>query len=371
MADVERALERYRALVNEHLREALLAARRATAPAPASAPLLDTFYQRVDYHFGWRAADLTATPQRAGKLLRPALVFLCCELAAGHGGLDDEARGRLVARAIPAAVAVELVHNFSLIHDDIEDGDEARHHRATLWKLWGVPQAINTGDGVFAIARMELLRLIATGVDAGLVVELSLLLDQTCLTLCEGQYLDMDFEGRHDITTAMYLEMIGRKTAALMACSAQMGGRLGLPDDLSVGARLADFGQALGLAFQVRDDILGIWDAKALGKSEAGDVRRKKMSLPVIAALESASERDRSLLLAIYTAADPATDAQVAEALAILERSGAREHAREVLRTQCAAATDALHSVAGEAPVAREAFAGLTTLLAFVAADAV
>src|SRR5262249_17304146 len=167
----------------------------------------------------------------------------------------------------PAAVCVELVHNFSLVHDDIEDGDAERRHRPTLWKLWGVPQAINTGDGIFAMARASLWRLLDDGVDAQVVVSLAPLVDPTCLELCEGQFLDMSYEGRQDVSVTMYLEMIERKTAALMACATEMGGRLADADQPDVAVRLAQFGRALGIAFQLRDDLLGIWSAEQLGKT--------------------------------------------------------------------------------------------------------
>src|SRR5262249_50095575 len=153
---LDAALGRYRALVNAELRESIAAARAGTPPAPASAALLEGFYGQVDYHFGWRDADLRPTTARSGKLLRPALLLLCCELAAHHARVDLADRDGVVRTALPAATAIELVHNFSLVHDDIEDRDEERHHRATMWKLWGEPHAINTGDGIFAIARLEL-----------------------------------------------------------------------------------------------------------------------------------------------------------------------------------------------------------------------
>ncbi len=280
-------------------------------------------------------------------------------------------------RAVPAAVAVELAHNFSLIHDDIEDGDEERHARATLWALWGVPQAINTGDGIFAMARLELLRLVEGDVPAPLVVELAADLDRTCLALCEGQFLDMRFEGRHDLSVALYLDMIARKTAALMRCACWMGGRLGAPEQPEMAARLGAFGQALGIAFQLRDDLLGIWEAEALGKSAAGDLRRKKMTLPVIAALEAASPADRDALLDIYTSPCPATEEQIERALAILERTHARERARVALREQCAAARSALNdlrmasSATGGDGDRADAYGALAAMLNFVASEAV
>jgi geranylgeranyl diphosphate synthase type I len=406
-------LDRYRPLLSDALRATIAAARAATPPAPEAQPLLDELYAQIEYHFGWRDADLRLAAHGMGKLLRPTLLLLACQLAARdawqtadsalptRGGKSTagvigpwrpSASGRrsdspsdvvpseeAVQRAVPAAVAVELIHNFSLVHDDIEDGDAERHHRPTLWSLWGVPQAINTGDGIFAMGRMELLRLAERGVAPGLVVELAAALDRTCLALCEGQFLDMRFEGRHEISVALYLEMIARKTAALMACSCWMGARLGAPDDPALAARLEAFGRAIGIAFQLRDDLLGIWEAQALGKTAAGDLRRKKMTLPVIAALECGADADRAALLAIYAEPGAASEAQIAEMLAILERGGARERARAALGEQCAAARAALAAATatartaatGEAPAAQDAAEALATLLEFVAADAI
>jgi geranylgeranyl diphosphate synthase type I len=332
--------------------------------------LLDAFYGQIEYHFGWRDADLRPTRAEPGKLLRPALLLAACELAAAHTGAEQDEANEAATRAIPAAIAVELVHNFSLIHDDIEDGDEARHHRATLWKVWGEAHAINTGDGVFAMARLELLRLIENGVTPALVVELAELLDRTCLALCEGQYLDMAFERSQEITAEMYLAMIGRKTAALMACAAQMGGRLGAPDDPTLAERLRDFGDALGMAFQVRDDLLGIWEAADLGKSAAGDVRRKKMTLPVLLALDSATPIDREMLLRVYTSAGQASEQEIEAVLAIFERVSAREHARTILRNHCDMARQALESVATDTLSAHGAYQALASLVNFVSAEA-
>jgi geranylgeranyl diphosphate synthase, type I len=278
-----------------------------------------------------------------------------------------------VEQAIPAALAVELVHNFSLIHDDIEDSDEERHHQPTLWKLWGVPQAINTGDGVFALARLQLSHLHERGVPAETALRVAARLDTTSIELCEGQYLDMRFEGRRDVTVAMYLDMIGRKTAALMECAAAMGGEIGAPEDAALVERLGSFGRALGMGFQLRDDMLGIWSAVALGKSAAGDLRQKKMSLPIIAALEHGPPEDQRALRAIYDEPGPASDAQIAALFAILERAQARERTRAMLREQCDQARALLDSICdgGAITSTADACAALGVLLDFIAAEGI
>ena len=369
--DATVVLGRYRALLDRGLRDTLQSVRGALFPAGPATPLLDDFYGQIEYHLGWRHPDLTPAHAPSGKLLRPTLLLLGCELAAGRRGMDAPTRTARVRQAIPAAVCVELIHNFSLVHDDIEDGDEERRHRPTLWKLWGVPQAINTGDGIFAIARAALLHLVDEGVDARAVVRLAALADRTCLELCEGQYLDMSYEGRRDITADLYLEMIGRKTASLISCSLEMGGILGAPDEPALAGQLAAFGRALGLAFQLRDDLLGIWAREEdLGKVAAGDLRRKKMSLPVIHALELAHGEDLEFLKGMYAEAGEVRDDQIVEVLAILARTGARDRVRAALNEQGALARAALDAAVANVPEGREAHELLTALLAFVVSSA-
>lgn len=362
-------LTRYRDLLSPGLTQAVDAAAEQAAVDPETRTMLGTFYGQMGYHLGWRRADLRETRSNPGKLLRPTLVLLSYEFASATRGAKTDRASDDLARAVPAAVAVELVHNFSLIHDDIEDHDDERRHRPTLWRVWGQAQAINTGDGMFALARLALLRSTELGVAPGLVVELAALLDRTCLRLCEGQHLDMAFEGRRDITTAMYLAMIERKTAELMACALEMGARLGGASELLAG-RLATFGRSLGMAFQLRDDLLGIWaNRDQLGKVEAGDLRRKKMSLPLIYALEHAAPPDRQALEDFYAARQPATDEQIAGALAILERTGARAHVHAALREQGERARAALRAAGGASDADGEPQACLGVLVDYVVRD--
>ena len=367
--NLDAVLRRYRSALAEALQQAIHAGRARTADTTASTTnhLLDAFYGQIEYHHGWRTPDLRPRPWQPGKLLRPTLVLLAAELAAGQAGTAPEAA---VHRAIPAAIAVEMVHNFSLVHDDIEDGDEERHHQPTLWKLWGIPQAINTGDGIFALARLQLRHLRERSVPAETVLELSAWLDATSVELCEGQFLDMSFEGRRDVSVAMYLDMISRKTAALMSCAARMGSLIGAPEDEAFSERLGAFGRALGMGFQLRDDTLGIWSAVALGKTEAGDLRQKKMSLPIIAALEDAPTADQRALTSIYDEPGPASEAQIATMLTILERTGARERARTMLREQCDQARELLACACANT-TASDACAALSVLVDFVAVEGV
>lgn len=360
------ALTRYVGPITEGLRRALAQHRPVSETDSPADRLLDTFYGQMEYHFGWRDESLRPAEANPGKLVRPTLLLLACELAAARVSDAADETHQTVLRALPAAVAIELVHNFSLIHDDIEDSDQVRRHRATLWRLWGQPQAINTGDGMFALARLALLDLMSNGVPAPMVVHVSGLLDETCVRLCEGQHLDMRFEGSQDVTIEMYHAMIQRKTAALIACALEMGAYLGGASDV-VARQLAECGMSLGLAFQLRDDLLGIWAPRAmLGKEAAGDLRRKKMSLPVIHALQHAAPADRARLLAIYAAEGPATADQVAVALEILERTGARERVLHALREQSDRARASLSAAAGDVAAAQEPHRLIGALIDFV-----
>jgi geranylgeranyl diphosphate synthase type I len=236
-------------------------------------------------------------------------------------------------RALPGAAAVELGHNFSLVHDDIEDADRERRHRPTLWAVWGVPLAINAGDALFALSRLALYRLLEDGFSERRVLALMRVYDETCLALCEGQYLDISFERQDDVTVEAYLEMIGKKTAALVGASVQAGAILAT-DDAEVIEAYRRFGYDIGMAFQMADDVKGsFWTSAESGKVESGDIRRRKKTLPLVWALEHASDEDRARLRRLYArgeadgADNPLDDESVREVLAILERSGAHEHA--------------------------------------------
>jgi geranylgeranyl diphosphate synthase type I len=244
---------------------------------------LEPYYGMISYHLGWVDQDLSPSEQGTGKRLRPLLCLLSCEANGGDW-----------QQALPAAAAIELIHNFSLIHDDIEDNSLQRRHRPTLWSLWGQAQAINVGDGLFAISRLALQRLTQRGVSPNKTVRAFRLIDETCLVLTEGQFMDLAFEAEDSVTVEMYLEMIGKKTAALMACATQMGALLAT-DDEAVIETYRTFGYQLGLVFQIVDDILGIWGVgEATGKAVGEDIVNRKKSLPVVYALQR-SERLREI----------------------------------------------------------------------------
>jgi geranylgeranyl diphosphate synthase type I len=268
-------------------------------------------YAMLRYHLG---LDGSGAP--AGKRLRPLLGLLAYASIAGDH-----------RPALPGAAAVELGHNFSLVHDDIEDGDRERRHRPALWTVYGIAQGINAGDTLFTLSRIALHRLSELGFPDAKVLRLMRLYDETCLRLCEGQFIDI-WTTEHDepMSVDLYFDMIGRKTAALIAASIEAGALLAT-DDEAVVARYRAFGWALGIAFQLNDDLLGIWGEEATTGKEPTDLARRKKTLPVIYALEHAAPADRARLAELYRRSSLG-DAEVAEVRSILERAGAREYTR-------------------------------------------
>ncbi|MDQ2907001.1 MAG: polyprenyl synthetase family protein [Chloroflexota bacterium] len=345
------------------------AALRLALEQASTAEHLREYYGQIQYHLGWVDADFRPTSSNPGKLLRPTLLLLAYEAAGAWNlaGTASAQNSEYLQRALPAAAAIELTHNFTLIHDDIEDGDAERRHRATLWKIWGIPQAINTGDGLFAFSRLVLWGVLAAGVEGAIAVRLGAALDRACLTISEGQYLDIGFETRQDISVSMYVDMISRKTAALMACAAEMGALLGTHEQDTI-RRLRTFGEAMGIAFQVRDDLLGVWASTAeLGKTPAGDVYRRKKSLPVLHALEHAQPDDQRYLRALYQQEAPISEQQVEAVLAIFARTQTKAYCRTFLAEHCRRAHEALAAVPRHAnAVAERALNDMETLVHFV-----
>jgi geranylgeranyl diphosphate synthase type I len=299
-------------------------------------------YDMVRYHLG-----LDREGPR-GKRLRPLLGLLAYESLTGDH-----------RNALPGAAAVELGHNFSLVHDDIEDRDTERRHRATLWTLYGIPQAINAGDTLFSLSRLALHRLTDLGFSDAKVLALMRLYDETCQELCEGQFMDI-WSAEHDerLSVDFYFDMIGRKTAALIAASVQAGAMLAT-DDESVIDAYRRFGWSLGIAFQLNDDLLGIWgDEQATGK-EPSDIAKHKKTLPVIYALEHADSDDRARLRAILAATD-SRPGDLREARQIIERCGARDYTRSQARRH---RDEAVESIEGAGVVAADALARLRLIV--------
>jgi geranylgeranyl diphosphate synthase type I len=298
----------------------------------------------IRYHLGLDGAE---GPR--GKRMRPLLGLLAYASIAGEH-----------TRALPGAAAVELGHNFSLVHDDIEDGDVERRHRPTLWAVHGVAQAINTGDLIFSLSRVALHRLTDLGFPDRTVLRLMRLYDETCVALCEGQYIDIATSASDDpMTVELYFDMIGRKTAALIAGSIEAGAILATDDD-EVIARYRRFGWALGLAFQLNDDLLGIWGLEQQTGKVPTDLARHKKTLPVLYAFEHAAPADRDRLAELYRIAGPTED-DVLEIVAILDRTGAQAYTRaesQRWRDTCLAELDGLEAVDS---AARDQLRGIIT----------
>lgn len=305
----------------------------------AVGPIDDSLRHMIRYHLGWEDARGQAITARAGKRTRPVLCLLACEAAGGDW-----------RHALPAAVAIELLHNFTLIHDDIQDSSTERRGRRTVWAVWGVPLAVNVGDALHVISHRCLLELGQTA-DPATVVEAIRLLDDTSLTLCQGQQIDMEAEGRLDVDQDRYLFMIQAKTAALIRCALELGAIVAGADG-ATRTRLGDFGEAVGLSFQVRDDILGIWgDESVTGKSAASDILSRKKSWPIVHALGAANSDDRGTLLALY--GRDLRPADVPTVLSILERAGSRAAAEQQAARFHRQALQALDQLPADRPAVR------------------
>jgi geranylgeranyl diphosphate synthase type I len=234
-------------------------------------PRTKPFYEMLTYHMGWTGEG--AGPEATGKRVRPLLVLLCASAC----GADWQT-------ALPAAAAVELVHNFSLVHDDIQDHSPKRRGRDTAWVKWGAPMAINIGDALFVLSNQAMMDLKGK-YPAKTVLKAEEILHQTCLDLTRGQFLDMSYEQRKDLNVEDYWPMIAGKTASLLSACCHIGALLGGADD-ALQEVYRSYGHYLGLAFQVQDDILGIWgDEVVTGKSAASDLVEGKNSLPVLIGL--------------------------------------------------------------------------------------
>ncbi|MBN2043975.1 MAG: polyprenyl synthetase family protein [Anaerolineales bacterium] len=239
----------------------------------------ESLYQMLGYHLGWFG---TGAGERAqGKRIRPLITLLVAETVGGD--YQD---------ALPAAAAVEILHNFSLIHDDIEDQSDKRRGRETLWKIHGIPIALNAGDAMFSLAFIAF-NLPGNRHSSDINFQASSLLAATCLALTKGQHMDISFETQTKVSTDDYLAMIKGKTAALLAASMQLGALLGgAPIDTQQA--FYQVGINIGLAFQVYDDIIGIWgDSDFTGKSAATDLITRKKTLPILYGLEQNGEFSR------------------------------------------------------------------------------
>ena len=296
-------------------------------------PYLAELRYMLQYHMGWEGEG--AGPDARGKRIRPILVLLTTMAAGGEW-----------QNALPATCAVELIHNFSLIHDDIEDNSPLRRGRPTIWKKWGVAHATNAGDAMFTLAHIEIFRLIKI-LPSETVIKAAELLQRTCLHLTQGQYLDLAYEQRSDLTAIDYWPMISGKTGALLAACTELGSMIALaPEPICQAYR--QFGYSLGLAFQAQDDFLGIWGDSALtGKSTENDLVTGKKTLPIVYGLSKQGKFFQRW------SEGPITPTETIGVAHILSEEGAKEYVLSQVSQLTAEAIHALEAAnpAGEAAV--------------------
>ncbi|GAA1115734.1 family 2 encapsulin nanocompartment cargo protein polyprenyl transferase [Kribbella jejuensis] len=291
----------------------------------------------VDYHFGWADEDGRPAHGDSGKALRPALVLL-----------SSQAVGGTTSAAIPAAVAVELVHNFSLLHDDVMDCDTARRHRATAWTVFGLGPAILAGDALLGLAFDVLVGSAHPSRGAA-----ARMLGAAVQELVDGQLADAEFESRDDVVPAECVRMAQLKTGALLGCCTALGALLGDGRQDQVD-HLRLYGEDLGLAYQYTDDLLGIWGQPSVtGKPVYSDLRRRKKSLPVVAALSSGTPAGRRLA-ALYRREDELSDADLVDTAALVEAAGGRTTSQAQADALLTAALGELTAAGALAPAATE-----------------
>lgn len=255
------------------------------------APLMQ---RMARYHLGLSTSsgdptDADTREMVQGKRIRPLVAMLTAEAVGGTA-----------ATAAPVAAATELLHNFTLIHDDIQDRSPNRRHRPTVWRVWGDAQAINAGDALFAAAQLALLRTTFDEPNAGRIRRLISDFNRCTIEIVRGQVMDLENEGRPNVTPDDYLTMIGGKTAAILRFAAWAGAYVAGATD-AVADRLGEVGEAIGMGFQIRDDMLGIWSpSEETGKDAADDIRRRKQSLPILILRQQASDEDRETISALY-----------------------------------------------------------------------
>ncbi|WP_371480871.1 family 2 encapsulin nanocompartment cargo protein polyprenyl transferase [Kitasatospora sp. NBC_00315] len=297
-SDVESVLARARGFVDPALRTAV-----DTLPAPL---------RRVaSYHFGWTEPDGSPAAGSSGKAIRPALVLAATQALGGDP-----------AAAAGAAAAIELIHNFSLLHDDVIDGDDTRRHRLTAWRVFGTTEAILAGDALHALALSTLAE------DDHPAAQRAVRRLADCVVeLCAGQQADCAFEQRDDVSLDECLAMAGSKTGALLGCACAIGALYAGADDLAADAMDA-FGREIGLAFQLIDDLIGIWgDPAVTGKPVGADLAARKKSLPVVAALAGGTA-EAAVLANLYALDRPLTDEELTRCARAVDKAGGRSWAQ-------------------------------------------
>lgn len=274
---------------------------------------------QVRWHFGIGTGG--GGPRR-GKRLRPRLLF---NAAFEEGGTFEQ--------AVDAAVAIECLHNYSLVHDDIEDGDKLRHGSETVWARYGIAHGVNAGDSMCSVSYLALLRN-TSSLPPSRIVAMTQVLHEANLGMCAGQGYDIGFEIAAKVTMEQYLAMIDGKTAALFGASCELGARAAGASDARASA-YGELGRCYGRAFQIRDDVLGTWGSpEETGKPSGSDIARRKWSFPVVWALSGEPSPARDVIMRRYALSTPMEAADVRAIVEALDALGARRAADEAVDGQ-------------------------------------
>ena len=273
-------------------------------------------YRMMAYHMGWLDDQGETIEMEIGTRTHATLCAITCEAMGGD-----------IKKALPAAAALELIENFSQIHRDIQEGSPERHHRPTVWWVWGPAQGINAGDAMHALARLSLLRQTENIISPEQALTAVAKLDTACLKVCEGQYLDLMYQERVDISQSAYFEMVECKTAALMSCATELGALMSSADERTTKA-IALYGRKLGMALQIREDILDLWGSEKREPSPSGDILNKKKSLPIIYAIENAVGAERRTLGDVYFKRVMEIE-DLVKLIEVLDRLGAKKFSEE------------------------------------------
>ena len=277
-------------------------------------------YDHLKYFLGWTDVNGNKIKDYSGKILRSSLCLLT----------SDSLNGDL-RTSLRAAVALEFVHNFSLIHDDIEDQDKFRRHRLSLWAIWGIPSAIVSGNALLTLGNLEIGNLTNEKLPLKMINKTQKLLTFSYLKMMEGQFLDIQYESKINISIPEYLRMIHLKTSTLLECSIILGVLTSNFNDDSLKSKFSSLGKILGNIFQIRDDVLGIWGTDDTGKPIGSDIKKKKKSLPIIHGL---THQNSSISKKIhdFLSQEFISDSEVNHVIDILNEAGSKTYCQELIK---------------------------------------
>lgn len=300
-------------------------------------------YNLIRYHLGWmdEKGNWLGEDERrrfGGKRVRPMMLLAINKLLGGS-----------TRRCLPAASAIEFLHNFSLVHDDVEDGDEVRRFRPTVWKIWGVPQAVNLGSSMQAIVNLSAISL-RQNFPAEIVSKVLEELTWAIIRMTEGQYLDLVMQEGEESTVSDYLDMVRKKTGTLFERACRIAAILANRKE-EVVERAGKFGMFFGLAFQIKDDYLGVWgEPEKIGKP-AEDIHKGKKSFPIVFALNKSPRREE---LTKILAKNEKEKKDIIRVWEILDEIGAKEYTREFCESYTDDAIFHLARLGGKSSLRRE-----------------